>query len=259
MLNNGSALHSARSATGKPLLRVNELNTFYGHIHCLRDISIEVMEGALVALVGSNGAGKTTLLRTISGLQPAAGGSIELAGENIVDMAAYRRVANGMAHCPEGRRVFGELSVEANIRLGGYLRPRVEVERELERIYDLFPALVAKKVQASGLLSGGQQQMLAIARALMSKPRLLLLDEPSMGLAPLIVEEVFSVIKRLRREGMTILLVEQNAHVALPMADWAYVIETGRIVRAGEGESLMQDPAVREAYFGLGESLSALA
>ena len=259
MLNNGSTLHSARSATGKPLLRVNELNTFYGHIHCLRDISIEVMEGTLVALVGSNGAGKTTLLRTISGLQPAAGGSIELAGENIVDMAAYRRVAYGMAHCPEGRRVFGELSVEANIRLGGYLRPRVEVERELERIYDLFPALVAKKVQASGLLSGGQQQMLAIARALMSKPRLLLLDEPSMGLAPLIVEEVFSVIKKLRREGMTILLVEQNAHVALPMADWAYVIETGRIVRAGEGVSLMQDPAVLEAYFGLGESLSALA
>lgn len=212
------------------------------------------MQGALVALVGGNGAGKTTLLRAISGLQPAAGGSIELAGENIVGIAAHRRVGLGIAHCPEGRRVFGELSVEDNIRLGGYLRPRPEVERELERVYDLFPALVAKTTQAAGLLSGGQQQMLAIARALMNKPRLLLLDEPSMGLAPLVVQEVFSVIKRLRREGMTILLVEQNAHEALPMADWAYVIETGRIVRAGEGKRLAQDPGVREAYFGFGDS-----
>jgi branched-chain amino acid transport system ATP-binding protein len=252
-------LHIEQASVVTPLLRVNDLNTFYGHIHCLKDISIDVMEGTLVALIGSNGAGKTTLLRAISGLQSAQGGSIELAGENIVRMPTHLRVMDGIALCPEGRRVFGEMSVEDNIRIGGYLRPRVEVERDLDRIYALFPALTGKKAQASGLLSGGQQQMLAIARALMSKPRLLLLDEPSMGLAPLIVEEVFQVIQRLRQEGMTILLVEQNAHVALPLADWAYVIETGRIVSSGVGVNLMQDPAVVDAYFGGGESAHVYA
>lgn len=245
--------------TGEPLLRVRGLDTYYGHIHCLHDVTMEVMPGSLVALVGSNGAGKTTLLQTISGLQPAQRGSIEFDGLVLASTPAHRRVAMGIAHCPEGRRVFGDLSVEENMRLGGYLRPRAEVERELQRMYALFPSLAGKRGQLAGLLSGGQQQMLAIARALMSQPRLLLLDEPSMGLAPLIVQEVFSIIAGLRRDGMTILLVEQNAHEALPIADWAYVIETGRIVCAGEGKSLMQDPAVREAYFGLGESLSALA
>ncbi|MFH1872912.1 MAG: ABC transporter ATP-binding protein [Pseudomonadota bacterium] len=236
----------------EPLLRLRDLNTYYGHIHCLHDVSMEVMPGRLVALVGSNGAGKTTLLRAISGLQPLRGGTIEFDGGVLGDTPAHRRVALGIAHCPEGRRVFTEFSVEENIRLGGYLMPRGEVERELERMYALFPVLADKRAQHAGLLSGGQQQMLALARSLMSQPRLLLLDEPSMGLAPLIVEEVFGIIAGLRRDGMTILLVEQNAHEALLLADWAYVLENGRIVLAGTGEALMQDATVREVYLGIG-------
>ena len=239
-------------SASQPLLRVSAVDSWYGHIQCLHGVSLEVLPGQLVALVGSNGAGKTTLLKTISGLQPARQGSVEFDGRVLGDLPAHRRVGLGIAHCPEGRCVFGDLSVDENLRLGGQTRPQAEVERGLQRMYTMFPVLADKRAQMSGLLSGGQQQMLAIGRALMSQPRLLLLDEPSMGLAPLIVEEVFSIIAGLRREGMTILLVEQNAHEALPLADRAYVLESGRVVHSGAGADLLNDPMVREAYLGLG-------
>jgi branched-chain amino acid transport system ATP-binding protein len=242
----------APSSAGQPLLRVHAVDSWYGHIQCLHGVSLEVLPGQLVALIGSNGAGKTTLLKTISGLQPVRQGSVAFDGRTLGDLPAHRRVGLGIAHCPEGRCVFGDLSVEENLRLGGQTRSAAEVQRGLQRMYALFPALADKRTQLSGLLSGGQQQMLAIGRALMSQPRLLLLDEPSMGLAPLIVEEVFSIIAALRREGMTILLVEQNAHEALPLADRAYVLESGRVVHDGVGADLMNDPTVREAYLGLG-------
>jgi len=240
------------SSAKQPLLRVHAVDSWYGHIQCLHDVSLEVLPGQLVALVGSNGAGKTTLLKTISGLQPTRHGSVEFDGRAMGDVPAYRRVGLGIAHCPEGRCVFGDLSVDENLRLGGQTRLAADVERGLQRMYTMFPVLADKRAQMSGLLSGGQQQMLAIGRALMSQPRLLLLDEPSMGLAPLIVEEVFSIIAGLRREGMTILLVEQNAHEALPLADHAYVLESGRVVHSGAAADLMNDPMVREAYLGLG-------
>jgi branched-chain amino acid transport system ATP-binding protein len=240
------------SAAAPPLLRVRAVDSWYGHIQCLQGVDLEVMPGQLVALVGSNGAGKTTLLKTISGLQPVRSGHVEFDGRVLGELPAHRRVGLGIAHCPEGRCVFGDLSVDENLRLGGQTRSPAEVERGLQRMYALFPVLAGKRSQMSGLLSGGQQQMLAIGRALMSQPRLLLLDEPSMGLAPLIVAEVFNIIAALRREGMTILLVEQNAHEALPLADRAYVLESGRVVHSGAGADLMNDPMVREAYLGLG-------
>ena len=239
-------------SASQPLLRVSAVDSWYGHVQCLHGVSLEVLPGQLVALVGSNGAGKTTVLKTISGLQPARHGGVEFDGRALGDLPAYRRVGLGIAHCPEGRCVFGDLSVDENLRLGGQTRSAADVERGLQRMYTMFPVLADKRAQMSGLLSGGQQQMLAIGRALMSQPRLLLLDEPSMGLAPLIVEEVFSIIAGLRREGMTILLVEQNAHEALPLADRAYVLESGRVVHNGAGADLMNDPMVREAYLGLG-------
>jgi len=240
------------SAAAQPLLRVRAVDSWYGHIQCLQGVDLEVMPGQLVALVGSNGAGKTTLLKTISGLQPVRICHVEFDGRVLGELPAHRRVGLGIAHCPEGRCVFGDLSVDENLRLGGQTRSPAEVERGLQRMYALFPVLADKRSQMSGLLSGGQQQMLAIGRALMSQPRLLLLDEPSMGLAPLIVAEVFNIIAALRREGMTILLVEQNAHEALPLADRAYVLESGRVVHSGAGADLMNDPMVREAYLGLG-------
>ncbi|TWO71546.1 ABC transporter ATP-binding protein [Caenimonas sedimenti] len=234
------------------MLRVSAIDSWYGHVQCLHGVSLEVLPGQLVALVGSNGAGKTTLLKTVSGLQPARHGSVAFDGRALGDLPAHRRVGLGIAHCPEGRCVFSNLSVDENLRLGGQTRTPAEVERGLQRMYAMFPVLADKRAQMSGLLSGGQQQMLAIGRALMSRPRLLLLDEPSMGLAPLIVAEVFAIIDGLRREGMTILLVEQNAHEALPLADHAYVLESGRVVHSGAGADLLNDPMVREAYLGLG-------
>jgi branched-chain amino acid transport system ATP-binding protein len=238
-------------ASVQPLLSLHDVDTFYGSIQCLHRISMEIMPGSLVALVGSNGAGKSTLLKTISGLHASHAGTLSFSGEDLGRVPAYRRVAMGIAHCPEGRQIFTEFSVEENIRTGGYLQPKATVEEDLEKMYALFPILKDKRHQMAGLLSGGQQQMLAIARALMSRPRLLLLDEPSMGLAPLIVEEVFTIIARLRQQGVTILLVEQNAYEALPLADWAYVMETGHIVLSGKGKELMHNEQVREAYLGM--------
>mgnify|MGYP001806092581 CR=1 FL=1 len=237
--------------TPVPLLAVSGLESCYGRIKALKGVSLEVASGELVALVGANGAGKTTFLRTLSGVQPASAGRILFAGETIERLRPEQRVRRGICQSPEGRQVFGPLSIEDNLRLGGYTRSAAEVSEDLDKIYQLFPVLRDKRRLAAGTLSGGQQQMVAIGRALMGRPRLLLLDEPSMGLAPLMVEEVFAVIRRLRAEGMTILLVEQNAFGALALADRGYVLETGTITLTGSGDELLQNEQVRAAYLGL--------
>ncbi|GAB3456474.1 ABC transporter ATP-binding protein [Insolitispirillum peregrinum] len=237
--------------TPVPLLAVSGLESCYGRIKALKGVSLEVASGELVALVGANGAGKTTFLRTLSGVQPASAGQILFAGETIERLRPEQRVRRGICQSPEGRQVFGPLSIEDNLRLGGYTRSAAEVSEDLDKIYQLFPVLRDKRRLAAGTLSGGQQQMVAIGRALMGRPRLLLLDEPSMGLAPLMVEEVFAVIRRLRAEGMTILLVEQNAFGALALADRGYVLETGTITLTGSGAELLQNEQVRAAYLGL--------
>ena len=232
------------------MLEVHGLSSHYGRIQALAGIDLKVEEGELVALVGANGAGKSTLLRAISGVQPAAG-RIAFDGKDIAAASAERRVRLGIVQVPEGRQVFGPLSVEDNLRLGAYTRARGESDAELGRVYAMFPALKERRRQAAGLLSGGQQQMLAIGRALMAKPRLLLLDEPSMGLAPRLVEEIYAKVRSLRQARTTIFLVDQNARAALAVADRAYVLETGRIVLAGTGAELLADQGVRTAYLGL--------
>jgi branched-chain amino acid transport system ATP-binding protein len=235
-----------------PLLEISNLSTHYGRIQALRGISLEVHEGELVGLVGANGAGKTTLLRTISGLQSASSGQIRFQGRDITRVRADARVAMGICQSPEGRQVFGPLAVEDNLLLGAYTRSRdPSVKDDLERIYALFPILRQKRRQVAGELSGGQQQMLAMGRALMGKPTLLLLDEPSLGLAPLLVDEIFSVIGDLKRAGMTIFLVEQNAHAALSIADRGYVIETGVTILTDSGPALLRNKQVRQAYLGM--------
>ncbi len=233
------------------VLKIDGLSTHYGRIQALSDITLEIDKGELVTLVGSNGAGKTTLLRAISGLQPVTSGSIAFGGRDITTVRAERRVKLGIVQIPEGRQVFGPLSVQDNILLGAYTRRKdAQVAADLEQMYQLFPILKQKYRQAAGTLSGGQQQMLAIARALMARPQLLLLDEPSMGLAPLLVEEIFNTISELKRRGITIFLVEQNAVAALTIADRGYVIETGRIVLSGSGQALLNDDKVKAAYLG---------
>jgi branched-chain amino acid transport system ATP-binding protein len=234
------------------MLEVRALESAYGRIRALKGVSLEVRAGEIVALVGGNGAGKTTLLRCLSGVQPASAGRVLFEGEEITRWAPHRRVAAGIAQSPEGRQVFAPLSVEDNLRLGAWRRGRAEMSRELDKVFAMFPVLAQKRALPAGGLSGGQQQMLAIGRALMSRPRLLLLDEPSMGLAPLLVDQIMAAVVALRREaGATVLLVEQNAVAALSIADRGYVIETGRIGHAGTGAALLRDPAVREAYLGL--------
>ncbi|CDK99386.1 ABC transporter, ATP-binding protein; putative branched-chain amino acid transport protein [Magnetospirillum gryphiswaldense MSR-1 v2] len=233
------------------LLEICGLTSHYGRIQALDDISVTVEQGELVALVGANGAGKTTLLRCLSGVQPISGGSIRFDGADITRASPEKRVALGIAQVPEGRQVFGPMSVEDNLRLGAYLRQGRQVADDLERMYTLFPVLFKKRELPAGTLSGGQQQMLAIARALMSRPRLLLLDEPSMGLAPLLVAEIFDVVQSLRGDGVTIFLVEQNAHAALTLADRGYVLETGSVVMTDQGHALLADERIKQAYLGL--------
>ncbi|NWG25221.1 MAG: ABC transporter ATP-binding protein [Pseudorhodoplanes sp.] len=233
------------------MLKVDTVTSRYGRVEALHGVSLEVANGEVVTLVGSNGAGKTTLLRVISGVQPAAGGTITFDGETIDRLAPHVRVERGIAQVPEGRQVFSPLSVEDNLRLGAIRRDGPDVERNLDRMFSLFPVLAERRSRAAGGLSGGQQQMLAIGRALMSQPKLLLLDEPSMGLAPILVDQILDTVVALRKEGMTILLVEQNVTAALAIADRAYVIETGRIVLSGECAMVMNNPRVREAYLGL--------
>jgi branched-chain amino acid transport system ATP-binding protein len=242
---------SAAKDTAAPLLEVTDLRTHYGRIQALHGVSLSVPKGALVALVGANGAGKSTLLRTISGVHRASAGRIAFDGVDITRAPADQRVRSGISQVPEGRQVFGPMSVEDNLRLGAYTRPVAEAEQSLEGIYRMFPALEARRTQPAGTLSGGQQQMLAIGRALMAKPRLLLLDEPSMGLAPQLVTEIFSAIVALARDGMTMLLVEQNAYAALSVADYGYVLEIGNTVMSGPGRELLQDERVKQAYLGM--------
>ena len=235
----------------RPVLEIRGLDAGYGRIQVLHGIDMQVFKGQLIALVGANGAGKTTLLRTISGVLKCAGGRISLLSKDITKLSADRRVRMGISQVPEGRHVFAGLAVEDNLRLGAYIRRDAEVQRDMERMYQLFPVLEEKRKLLAGMLSGGQQQMLAMARALMNRPKVLLLDEPSMGLAPLLVKEVFGVIARLKGEGITIVLVEQNAHAALAIAERGYVLETGRIVASGDGRALLQDDRVRQAYLGM--------
>ncbi len=233
------------------MLEIRSISSRYGRIEALHGIDLDVKQGQLVALVGANGAGKTTLLRTISGVQPASAGSIRLFGRDITRLPPNERVRLGICQVPEGRHVFGPMSIEDNLRLGAYTRARNNLGADLERMYELFPILKEKRALPAGTLSGGQQQMLAMARALMGQPRLLLLDEPSMGLAPLLVEEIFRVVKHLKSEGITIFLVEQNAHAALSIADIGYVMETGRTILTGTGENLLNNEQVKQAYLGM--------
>ena len=234
------------------MLRVEGLTGHYGRIRALGGVDLEVAEGELVALVGANGAGKTTLLRTISGVQPASGGRIAFRSQDITRAPPHARVRAGIAQVPEGRQVFGPLSVEDNLRLGAVTRrDGGGIASDLDRVYATFPALAERRRQAAGTLSGGQQQMLAIARALMAKPTLLLLDEPSMGLAPVLVETILAAVRDLKAAGVTVFLVEQNAFAALSIADRGYVLETGRIVLADTGPALLANERVREAYLGL--------
>ena len=233
------------------MLEVAALASRYGRIPALAGVDLRVGEGELVALVGANGAGKTTLLRVLSGVLPAVAGSIRFAGVDVTRTPPRRRVQMGMVQVPEGRQVFAALSVEDNLLLGAFVRPRREIAAGLERVFALFPALATKRREHAGTLSGGQQQMLALGRALMSRPRLLLLDEPSMGLAPRVVAEIFAVVRALKDAATTVLLVDQNAQAALAVADRAYVLETGRVALAGSGAELLAHPRVRESYLGL--------
>ncbi len=232
------------------LLKVENIHVYYGSIHAIKGVSFEVNEGEIVTLIGANGAGKSTTLNTVAGLLKPKSGKIEFEGKNIVGVPANRVVSHGMALCPEGRRVFLQMTVQENLEMGGYTRPNGELEASLANVYQRFPHLKERYKQVAGTLSGGEQQMLAMGRALMSKPKLLMLDEPSMGLAPILVEQIFDIAKELNAAGTTILLVEQNARMALSIADRAYVLETGTISMSGNAHELAEDDRVRKAYLG---------
>jgi branched-chain amino acid transport system ATP-binding protein len=239
------------SESSGALLRAEAVEAAYGSVQALRGVDLEVRPGELVALIGSNGAGKSTLLRLLSGVHPPLAGRVLYQGADITRAPSHERVARGMVHVPEGRQVFGVLSVEDNLRLGAHTRPRREMEEGLDHVFELFPALAERRRQRAGTLSGGEQQMLALGRALMGRPALLLLDEPSMGLAPRLVGALFEVVESLRARGVTMLLVEQNAHAALSIADRGYVLETGRVTLEGPGRELLGTEAVRAAYLGI--------
>lgn len=233
------------------MLEIKNLNVHYGVIHVLKGISITVNEGEIVTLIGANGAGKTTTLRAISGLKKPTGGEILLEGKNIAGISARERVKLGISQVPEGRRIFSTMTVLENLELGAFLRKdKAEIAKDLKMVYAHFPILENRKKQIAGTLSGGEQQMLSIGRALMSRPRILCLDEPSMGLAPLLVQEIFDIIKEINKRGTTILLIEQNASMALQIADRAYVIETGAITLSGTGAELLQSEEIKKAYLG---------
>jgi branched-chain amino acid transport system ATP-binding protein len=234
-----------------PLLEVQGLHVHYGAIEALRGVTLAVREGEVVALIGANGAGKTTTLRAVSRMVRPSAGSVRLAGEELTRLRPHEIVARGLAHAPEGRGIFLNLTVRENLELGAYLRKdRAGIARDLERAFALFPILAERQAQVSGTLSGGEQQMLSVARALMSKPRLLLLDEPSLGLAPQVVERIFQVLREVNESGVALLLVEQNAHKALQIAHQAYVLETGAVAAQGTGRELLASPEVRKAYLG---------
>ena len=233
------------------LLEIKDLEVYYGAINALKGISFSVEQGEIIALIGANGAGKTTTLHTISGLLPAKNGSVTFHGKELTKTPAHKIVSMGMAHVPEGRRVFAQLSVYENLTLGAYTRKdKAEINESLERVYDRFPRLKERRTQLAGTLSGGEQQMLAMGRALMSKPTIVLMDEPSMGLSPLYVNEIFDIIREINKSGTTVLLVEQNAKKALSIANRAYVLETGTISLSGDAHELMDNDEVKKAYLG---------
>ena len=232
------------------ILKVDNINVYYGAIHAIKGISFEVNEGEIVTLIGANGAGKSTTLQTVSGLLLSRTGSIEFNGENISHVPAHKLVYKGLAQVPEGRRIFLQMSVEENLEMGAFTQKNAGIDADLESVYEQFPRLRERKKQIAGTLSGGEQQMLAMGRALMSHPKLLMLDEPSMGLAPILVEQIFDIIRQLHKNGTTILLVEQNAQMALSVADRAYVLETGKITLSGTGKELAESDEVRKAYLG---------
>ena len=232
------------------ILKVDNINVYYGAIHAIKGISFEVNEGEIVTLIGANGAGKSTTLQTVSGLLRSRTGSIEFNGENISHVPAHKLVYKGLAQVPEGRRIFLQMSVEENLEMGAFTQKSAGIDADIESVYEQFPRLRERKKQIAGTLSGGEQQMLAMGRALMSHPKLLMLDEPSMGLAPILVEQIFDIIRQLHKNGTTILLVEQNAQMALSVADRAYVLETGRITLSGTGKELAESDEVRKAYLG---------
>ncbi|MBQ2049137.1 MAG: ABC transporter ATP-binding protein [Spirochaetales bacterium] len=232
------------------MLKVNNINVYYGAIHAIKGVSFTVDEGEIVTLIGANGAGKSTTLNTVSGLLHSRTGDIKFLGSSISKMAPNKIVENGLVMVPEGRRIFLGLTVQENLEMGAYTRPKSELKGSLEEVYDLFPRLKERRNQIGGTLSGGEQQMLAMGRALMAKPKLIMLDEPSMGLAPLLVDLIFDLITDLNSRGSTILLVEQNAQAALSIADRAYVLETGKVVKTGKGSELISDPDIKKAYLG---------
>ena len=233
------------------MLKIEDLHVHYGGIQALRGISLEVPDGRIVTLIGANGAGKSTTLRTITGLVKASSGSIQWNGQELLGKSIDKIVSSGIAMSPEGRRVFPDLTVLENLKIGAYLRTgKPEITKDIEWVYSLFPRLQERSWQLAGTLSGGEQQMLAVGRALMSRPKLLLLDEPSLGLAPLVVQDIFTIIREINRQGVTVLLIEQNANMALKIADLAYVLETGRITLSGTGAELLANEKVKEAYLG---------
>jgi branched-chain amino acid transport system ATP-binding protein len=235
---------------GEPLLRLSGINTFYGAIHILTDVDLEVHTGELVCLLGGNASGKSTTLKTILGIVKPRTGSVEFAGEDVTGRTTSYRIGRGMAIVPENRRLFAPMTVLENLEMGGYLRPASELKEGLDRVYDLFPVLRDRRSQLAGTLSGGEQQMVAMGRALMSRPKLMLMDEPSMGLAPILVERSFEIIQQVHEAGVAVLVVEQNANVSLSIADRGYVLQTGRIVLADEAQKLLQDENLRKAYLG---------
>ena len=232
------------------ILKVDDINVYYGSIHAIKGISFEVNEGEIVTLIGANGAGKSTTLDTISGLLHSKTGHIEFMGEPLNHVPSHKVVSKGLALVPEGRRIFLQMSVQENLDMGAFSRRGGNIDADMERVFEQFPRLKERRKQVAGTLSGGEQQMLAMGRALMSNPKLLMLDEPSMGLAPILVEQIFDIIKNLHKAGTTILLVEQNAQAALSVADRGYVLETGKIVTTGTGAELLASPAIKKAYLG---------
>ena len=245
----GAVAATADVAEGA-LLEVCDLHVFYGNIEAISGVSLEIREGEIVTLIGANGAGKTTTLNAISGLLRPRSGSISYAGRALAGVPAYEVVTRGLSQAPEGRKIFPRMSVRENLEMGAFSRPRQDLKADFERVFDLFPVLKERESQPGGTLSGGEQQMLAMGRALMAGPKLLMLDEPSMGLAPMLVEKIFDIIRAINAQGTTILLVEQNAHVALEISTRGYVLETGRITLTDAAAALLHDPHVREAYLG---------
>ncbi|MFQ9248650.1 MAG: ABC transporter ATP-binding protein [Clostridium paraputrificum] len=232
------------------MLKIDNINLYYGGIHALKDLSLDVKKGEIVTLIGANGAGKTSTLRAISGLEPIKSGTISYKASPINKVPAHKIVSLGLSHVPEGRKIFANLTVLENLELGAYLRKDKEIQKDMEMIFSKFPRLKEREKQQAGTLSGGEQQMLAIGRALMNRPEMLILDEPSMGLAPLVVKDIFNTIVEINKSGTTILLVEQNANMALSIADRAYVLETGKIVLSGDAKELLEDDSIKSAYLG---------